>query len=197
MKRFIIISTLALCSYVGITNSSAHSIPFTGGSIEPTVLRIDLNHNKPHPITKKHIRAEKMLSAVLLGECRGQGKSCMLAVGHVAMNRAKLHLDVRYGKGLSGVIGKRKAFSCFLKNDPNKKVIDKALAGELNPNTPDGEAWTLAKEVAHTLMHRLTTDPTHGATHYRATYIQAAWETDNGMKRIARISGHVFFRKEG
>lgn len=149
---------------------------------------------KPYTPSEKHIRAEKLLAAMMFGECRGQGAECMHAVGHVAMNRARLNLDKRYGRGLSGVVLRHKAFSCFLTSDPNKKVIDRALAGKLNPNTQTGKMWDLAVNISNELMHNPRPDPTNGSTHYHAPYVNPKWANDRGMVRQARIAGHIFYK---
>lgn len=146
--------------------------------------------------SNKHIRAENWLAALMFGECRGQSEACMRAVGHVAMNRARLNLDRRYGKGLLGVMKKPKAFSCFNKNDPNRKIIMKALAGKIDEDSPDYDKWALAKQISHMLMHRDDEDPTAGATHYYAPYVTPAWINDRGMNKVARIDGHIFYRKD-
>lgn len=147
--------------------------------------------------SKKHQRTELYLSAILLGECRGQGAACMTSVGHVAMNRARLNMDTRYGKGLIGVIKKRKQFSCLNKNDPSYPLLMKAIAGNLDETTADGIAWKQAKEIAHHLMHVGGKDPTGSATHYYAEYVSPAWKNDRGMVQTVKISGHIFYRKEG
>lgn len=148
--------------------------------------------------SEKHKRSEALLTGMLFGECRGQGQLCMIYVGHVAMNRARQDLDHRYGKGLWGVLNKRKAFSCLNKNDPNRKVIMKGLAGKLKPGTKDAERWDMAKDVAHMLMHRGAEvgDPTMGSTHYHATYMVPKWVKDRGMVKITNVDGHIFYRKD-
>jgi len=201
MRNFGILATLALAGCVGVSASlptEGHMYDMTTGATQNAVVRLDLDEvgedKATDSVSRRHARAEKLLAGMVFGECRGQGKACMLAVGHVAMNRARQDLDVRYGKGLLGVLKKHKAFSCFLKNDPNKKVIDKAMAGKLKADSADAKAWAMAQDVAHTLMHRETKDPTKGSTHYRATYIDAAWQTDRGMRKVTRIAGHVFYK---
>lgn len=154
-------------------------------------------YNVDWTASEKHRKAEEALSSILFGECRGQSIYCMTAVGHVAMNRARLDLDKRYGKGLWGVINKNKQFSCLNKNDPSYKVIKKAIAGKLKPGTKDAEKWKMAKDVAHILMHRAEADPTLGATHYHATWMIPKWVKDRGMVKTVSLDGHHFYRKEG
>ena len=146
----------------------------------------------------KHRRAEKWLQAVMMGECRGQGEECMTYVGHVIMNRARAHLETRYGGSLYDVIHKRKQFSCLNKNDPNRKVIDRALAGKLKPGSADERMWKVAGKVAHKLMHNPGIDPTEGSTHYMTIAYSKfkPWARDPGMRRVTSAGGHVFYRFE-
>ncbi len=144
--------------------------------------------------SEKHKRAEKQLAGMLFGECRGENIQCMYAVGHVAMNRARLNLDKRYGKGLWGVLNKRKAFSCFNENDPNLKSINLAMAGKLKPDSIAYKKWELAQDIAHDLMHRSTEDPTNSATHYHANWMRARWADDKGMVKTVKLAGHTFYR---
>lgn len=206
MKR-IVIATVAICAVyttLALTPSSANSTTtelingqkWYYSPDKGNFLRIPLNHIN-QTLSWKHVRSEKLLAGMMFGECRGQGETCMTAVGHVAMNRARLNMDSRYGQGLWGVLKKHKAFSCFLKSDPNKKVIDKAMAEKLTPGSLEAQRWGMAKKIAHQLMHNPGKDPTHNSTHYFATSIRPAWIHDHGMVRVATINGHIFYRREG
>lgn len=146
--------------------------------------------------SSKHHKAEALLAGVLFGECRGENIQCMYAVGHVAMNRARLDLDKRYGKGLWGVLKKRKQFSCLNKNDPNLKSIELAMAGKLKKGSVADQKWQLAQNIAHDLMHRSTEDPTGFATHYHANWMRAKWADDRGMTKTVKLAGHTFYRFE-
>lgn len=195
MKKYIVIITVAVSAY-----SLLNSDP-----VVPNVSAVDkapdfvttiktVEYDDHWAASEKHIRAEKMLAGMMFGECRGQSRRCMTAVGHVAMNRARLDLDHRYGKGLTGVLKKRKAFSCFNKSDPNLKSINKALSGKLKPGTKAYAKWELAKEVAHELMHVGGDDPTNGSTHYHASWMKATWAGDDGMTKVAQFDGHIFYK---
>lgn len=143
---------------------------------------------------KKH-SVEKLFAGVMFGECRGD-TDCLNAVGHVILNRVRSNLDKRYGKGMWGVLNKRKAFSCLLKSDSNRPVIEAAMRERLDADTPDGKAWKKAKKIAHKLLYSRTYDPTNAATYYHATYVNPAWVEDSGMVRVAKIGFHIFYRKE-
>lgn len=167
-------------------------------ALEESVPKVESDYNSNWTASEKHRRSEELLAGMLFGECRGQSRDCMVAVGHVAMNRAREDLDVRYGKGLWGVLNKRKAFSCLNKNDPNRKMIEKAIAGKLKPGSKSAQKWAMAKEVAHELMHVGGEDPTAGSTHYFAhKLVSPKWIGDRGMVKVAKIDGHTFYRKEG
>lgn len=140
-------------------------------------------------------RAHIWLTAMLFGECRGQNVECMYGVGSVALNRARLDLDTRYGHGVYGTVRKRKQFSCLNPNDPNWPVIQKAMAGKLKPHSPDGIKWTIARGIALNLLHRAVKDPTHGALYYHALWVKPIWIHDKGMVKTVKIAGMFFYRK--
>lgn len=143
-----------------------------------------------------HQRAELWLAAVLFGECRGQDIVCMQMVGNVVMNRARLNLDRRYGRGVWGVLTKKYAFSCLLMSDNSRKVIDKAMAGKLKLHSPDEIKWSVAVGVAHQLMHRGIPDKTKGATLYHAPYVNPKWNRPKYATRTAVGGGHIFYKEK-
>ena len=217
MRQYVIAASVIAASYFLTANASlgqrelyvpiednTHLPPVTGDIVPLPLPQVkepksfDSDYNSKWSPSEKHKRSEALLAGMLFGECRGQGQLCMIYVGHVAMNRARQDLDHRYGKGLWGVLNKRKAFSCLNKNDPNRKVIMKGLAGKLKPGTKDAERWDMAKDVAHMLMHRGAEvgDPTMGSTHYHATYMVPKWVKDRGMVKITNVDGHIFYRKD-
>lgn len=218
MKRYIVAGAIVMTSY-GLTAMD----PVTSHTLEPTPSlvvgiptispsetadEIDKYHkvyetnsepekqvyDEKWTPSEKHRRAEKLLAAGIFGECRGQSIYCMTAVGNVMMNRARLGLDKRYGRGLWGVLKKNKQFSCFNKNDPNLKIIKLAMSDKLKVGTSDFYKWKMAKDVAHILMHRSEADPTLGATHYHASYMIAPWVNDIGMTRTVKLDGHIFYK---
>lgn len=221
MKRYIVAGSIVMLSY-GLTamdpvtshtlaptptlTAQISTLPETVFSPDADVVEKALtsnmkkeksDYNENWSPSEKHKRAEALMSGAIFGECRGQGIYCMTAVGHVMMNRARANMDKRYGKGLWGVLNKRKQFSCLNKNDPNLKVIKKAMSGKLKPGTKDAERWKMAQDVAHLLMHRNEGDPTLGSVYYHATYMTPKWVKDNGMVYVTTIDGHKFYRKEG
>lgn len=194
MKRFIWAAAVVSISYGFLIHDQGHT---QAVAQEPQVVKEAMaKPPKKWKPSAAHIRAETYLAALIFGECRGCNMTGMYAVGHVALNRAAQHMDDRYGRGLWGVISKRKQFSCFNKNDPNRKVIEKAIAGKLDPDSVDGIKWTVAREVAHDLMHRDMRDPTGGAVFYHTSAIKPKWIKDRGMNRVAKIDGHIFYRKD-
>ena len=183
--------TLADAAFAPVSTSTENALVLAAPPTEEVV------QPKWKP-TEKYRRAKSQLQAMLFGECRGQGRECMILVGNVAMNRARENLDARYGKGLWGVLNKRKAFSCFNKNDPNLKVIKTAQKGKLKEGSADAVQWEVAGEVAHFLMHRGGEDPSMGSTHYYAHgIVKPRWISDRGMKKMVVASGHTFYKKEG
>lgn len=143
--------------------------------------------------------AVNALQAVMFGECRGQGLTCMTMVGMTAINRVKAHKGKRYGNGIIGVIAKPYAFSCMLSNDPNWRVIKAGIEGRLAPHSPDGIAWTIARgeslRIANAFLRGdVLNDPTNNATYYHAANIRPKWIHDRGMIRTALVAGHVFYK---
>lgn len=120
-------------------------------------------------------------------DARGQ-----LGVAWCALNRATVKKVA-----LRIAILKPYAFSCFL--DPPEGLGRKLLAAPMT----DPIGWTRADAVADLFEAGLTTDPTHGATHYVVDRLwgkphhRGAWY---GAEEIAagrtiekvRISHHVF-----
>ena len=61
-----------------------------------------------------------------------------------------------------------------------------------DPKVTDERAWAIAHKVAKR-AHRAgaAADPTRGANHYHATYVQPSWA--RSMERTTRIGLHIFY----
>lgn len=102
-----------------------------------------------------------VLRMLLFGEARGEQDAggtleamSMLAIAWVVMNRAR-----RKKQDPKAVILAPWQFSCFNANDPNRAKL-------LDAEKRDPISWERADSVADLFESGLTTDPTHGATHY-------------------------------
>lgn len=127
---------------------------------------------------------ERQTGAVLLallgyGEARGEGSLGILAVMHVAMNRA-----AKPNHTLEGVILSRMQFSCFNLNDPNRAHL-------LMADKDDPLSWGACAAIAELALGGHTSDPTGGATHYYASSIPAPpWALH--WRETAVIGNHIF-----
>ena len=99
-----------------------------------------------------------LLARMIFGEARGEGEQGMLAVAHVALNRAS-HPGW-WGKSLAQVIVSPLQFSCF---NPNSTELPEIL--DLDADAPSSE-FSPCLTVAEDVLAGTTTDPTGGATAY-------------------------------
>ena len=120
------------------------------------------------------------LAQTLYWEAKTEGRSGMVAVGWVILNRMR---DGEYPRSVCGVVkqGREKpgcqfSYWCDGKSDTPK---------------PD-EAWVLAQAVAKEMLSSPPPDPTGGAVFYHATSTRAPWSTSR--VRTARIGRHVYYR---
>jgi len=114
-------------------------------------------------------------------ESRGEGLAGQVAVAKVTLNR----LDEGYAKTVCGVVKQREAGNCQFSWVCNKNTI-----------SPSGFLWSQAVGVALVVLNESDKieDPTNGATHFHATYInwQPAWKRVKDS--VQRIGNHVFYR---
>ena len=109
-------------------------------------------------------------------EARGEGHEGMVAVCHVVLNR---------------VAGKKRSV---------KEVILQPLQfswanGGARPPIKDYSAFQRCMEAAKTAeKEQLQGDTLLGADHYHATDMPQYPSWAKGMKQVARIGGHVFYR---
>lgn len=111
-------------------------------------------------------------------ESRGEPLKGQVAVAKVTLNR----LDEGYAKSVCGVVHQPGQFEWV-----NKRA---------DLSKPHGEAWLHAIGIAVAVLneqHRIE-DPTNGASHFHATYIE--WRP--GWRRVEdsvrQIGNHVFYR---
>ncbi len=63
------------------------------------------------------------------------------------------------------------------------------------PDAPrEREAWARANGVAARALLGLSEDPTEGALHYHAEYVDPGWAS--AMRRVIRIGNHTFYRRK-
>ena len=125
-----------------------------------------------------------VLARTIWGEARGEGRSGMEAVAAVVMNRFRSAAWYS-APTVAGVAMKRFQFSAWNPNDPNH---DKLI--NVTKDDPD---FALAMNIAHDAIYGRGDDPTDGATHYYANYINPPNWTQ-GATQTAQIGQHLFFK---
>lgn len=126
------------------------------------------------------------LAATMWGEARGEGKTGMAYVGHVIKNRADAGFR---GNDIKSVVLKRKQFSCWNRNDPNRPKLNL----EYLENTTGEEKirWEQAKKLSGYILNG-SKDYTNGALHYHARSVTPNWKNDYKVAVI--FKSHIFYR---
>lgn len=146
---------------------------------------------KPRPVYKWRLppltHDQWIVAASAWGECRGYGQACMTATINVMHNRA-----VRFGTSTAIESLKHAQLSCW--GDQNR-VAMWGIGRWIDPKSPDGVAWILARGRAIEESHGRLRDVTHSALWYHTKAVHPAW--DKAMRVVARIGPHLYFaRKE-
>ena len=140
-----------------------------------------------------------LLARMLYGEGRDRSDAEKVAIAYSAINR------INDGKKWNGVdirsvVLARKQYSCFNRNDTNRKK----LMDPENKNYSPRE-WGKCLKISQDVLGGKLADPTGGATHYH-TGENPYWakphsRTKKGgpkMERIGRVNGskHIFYRED-
>jgi spore germination cell wall hydrolase CwlJ-like protein len=129
--------------------------------------------------TKKAVvdKQVRCLAENIYFESRGESLAGQVAVAKVTLNR----LNEGYARTVCGVVKQGCQFS-WVCNNP------KAV--------PTGQTWTQAVGIALVMLSDKDhiEDPTNGATHFHATYInwQPSWKRVKSS--VSQIGNHVFYR---
>ncbi len=134
----------------------------------------------------KHDSELMLLARMVFGEARNQPLEAMIGVAYTAVNR--MEIGGWYGKSLREVLLKPWQYSCFNKNDPNRKKLMNPLLYEKL------EIFTKCLAVAHAVLNGLVKDPTNGATHYFSGNRKPRWARK--MRWCGKIGDFKFY-KEG
>ena len=129
-----------------------------------------------------------LLSLVIYGEARNQGRGGMLAVASVVMNRVKK--QSWYGKTIHQVILMPLQFSCFNVGNPNRAILEK-FGWWLERGKPVAELFE-SRSVAEAVINGFSSN-VDGATHYHTTIVHPHW--DAKMKFICQIKDHLFYEE--
>ena len=128
--------------------------------------------HEPPPIVINQVELDA-LARVAYCEARGEGTLGMRAVAHVALNRVD---DGRWRDDLVGVLSQRAQFTCWT-------MLDRIRY--------QGDAWDTAQREALLALLGRSADPTGGATHYHADYVNPRW--NRRLPRLATIGRHIFY----
>lgn len=112
------------------------------------------------------------LTTVIHHEARGEPLKGKIAVAHVALNRSKIK-----NKDVCAIVWEPKQFSNI--RLPSKKTM----------NT---YAWEDSYIVAQLVIDGKTVDPTKGATHFHAHYVNPYWAKN--LFYTTTIGGHKFYK---
>ena len=129
-----------------------------------------------------------IVARTIYGEARGEyerkdgGLSSLIAVGNVILNRAQN--KKRFGATLSTICQKPYQFSCWLKNDPNRKLIETVDQNE--------DVFRICMDVAENLVYGHWPDLTKGSDHYHGDYIKPSWADESFF--TIKIGQHVFYK---
>ena len=115
------------------------------------------------------------------GEARGETYKGKLAVAHVILNRAA---SPRWPVSAYDVVHQLWQFSAWNEGTANREKMENLSFDDLNKE---------CMEATLKAVGDLDSDPTEGATHYFATYIEPPSWADN-LSETAQIGRHRFFR---
>ena len=119
--------------------------------------------------------AVRVMALNMYHEARGEGRTGMIAVGWVVLNRMA---DPAYPASVRGVVYQGCQFSwvCDRRSDRPR----------------DGRAWRKALQLAAMMLSEPAPDPTRGALWYHATRIKRP-NLGSPVTTAARIGRHVFY----
>jgi spore germination cell wall hydrolase CwlJ-like protein len=123
----------------------------------------------------------ELLTGLIIGEARGESTAGKIGVALTAKTRAD-H-PRWWGRNLREVALYKYQFSCWL--DCNEKVIKEAYNHK-------GQLWIDALRIAEDVASGNVVDFVGMPTHYHNLSVYPDWAS--GMKRLAYIGNHVFYR---
>jgi len=116
----------------------------------------------------------KCMSLNIYHEARGERVEGQIAVAQVTINRQE---DKRWPDSICGVVYQDKQFSwTHMIEDHSPK---------------DFKAWNKAQVIARDVMIGNVEDPTQGATHYHANWVNPAWADSYRLTKV--IGVHLFY----
>jgi N-acetylmuramoyl-L-alanine amidase len=116
----------------------------------------------------------KCMALNIYHEARGEVTEGQIAVAQVTVNRVQ---DKRWPNTICDVVYQNKQFSWT-------HMIK-------NPNPTDDKAWRKAQVIARDVMLGNVEDPSFGANHYHANWVNPLWAKE--MKLVRVIGSHLFY----
>ena len=132
------------------------------------------------------------LATAVYFESRGEPFVGQSAVAHVVLNRVD---DTRFPDDICSVVKQGPTYS-WKPEFPIRNMCQFSYYCDGKSDMPTEEdAWQTAVLAAFGAMTERTYDPTDGATHYHADYVQPEWA--EVKYRTVRINDHIFYKWEG
>lgn len=129
----------------------------------------------------------KCLADNIYFEARNQGEKGQWAIAHVTWNRVNHKL---YPNSICEVVWEKSQH-----RGTDKWVAQFSWTLDGKSDRPrEKEAYAAAVKIARTLLitKDVMEDPTNGATHYHADYVNPYWA--KSMKLLATVDNHIFYR---
>ena len=131
-------------------------------------------------------RDTDILARTIYGEARGESISGQEAIASVILNRvaiAKSRGRYWWGNTIAGVCLAPWQFSCWNKNDPNRKIIERADDADIG--------FCICKRIALRAVSGLLEERSSGASLYLNRSLRPKWSV--GKIPCAEIGSHVFY----
>lgn len=134
-------------------------------------------------------QARDILARTIWGEARGEPLKGMQAIANVVLNRVAI-ADGNgghywWGHDIVTVCLKPWQFSCWNKNDPNRKKLEKLSADK-------DRSFQLCLQIAEKAVSGCLLDVTGGADHYHTRYINPFWAKNEVP--TTTIGDHLFYK---
>ncbi len=116
-------------------------------------------------------------------EARGSSAKDQVGIANVVLNRVA---NKHYPDDVCEVVWQPKQFSW----------THDGLSDRIRLNTPrERQVWKRVVQISVEAMGGELQDPTNGATHFHAVYVQPDWASQ--MRRVIRIDDHIYYRPHG
>lgn len=137
------------------------------------------------------IEAIACIAMAVYFEARGEPLVGQSAVAHVIMNRV---YDPRYPDDACSVVTQGPTYKWTADFPIRHKCQFSFYCDGKSDKPTDEDAYMTAQMIAYGAYTHNTYDPTDGATHYHAYYVNPDWVNSKHM--TVRINDHIFYRWE-